>query len=267
MSVRRNPRLANLLSRRSRSLRLEPLECRTLLSATPTDESFRLVIYTESSEVDIPAEVGVQSDDSTESLFTVDDSGEIYLDSTSDLTLGDFFDIWQNNAGEAGNQADAVLAEDQLMGYVENGESTVQMFVNGQVSTEFDEYVVQDGDEIVLVYGDNPVVSLNTNYGPIVIELFAEDTPGTVENFLNYVNDGDYLNSFFHRSVEDFVIQGGGYTTPSTTFTAVSQFDDVPEGRHDHERTGHLQCPRHDRHGQAQRRCGQCHEPVLRQPE
>ncbi len=229
MSVRRNPRLANLLSRRSRSLRLEPLECRTLLSATPTDDSFQLAIYTESSEVEIPAEVGVQSDDSTESLFTVDDSGEIYMDSTSDLTLGDFFDIWQNNAGEAGNQADAVLAEDQLMGYVENGESTVQMFVNGQVSTEFDEYVVQDGDEIVLVYGDNPVVSLNTNYGPIVIELYAEDTPGTVENFLNYVNDGDYLNSIFHRSVEDFVIQGGGYTTPSTTLTAVSQFDDVPE--------------------------------------
>ncbi len=227
MSVRRNPRLGSFLHRRNRSLRLEPLESRTLLSATATDESFRLVIFAESTEVEIPAEVGVQSDDSTESMFTIDDSGEIYLDSSDNLTLGDFFDIWQNNAGLAGNNTDAVLSEDQLLSYVEQGESTVQLFVNGEVSTELADYAVQDGDEIVLVYGDNPVLSLNTNYGPIVIELFEADTPGTVENFLNYVNDGDYDYSFFHRLDADFVLQGGGYTTPSTTFTAVTQFDDV----------------------------------------
>ena len=225
----RNGLSSQPLRRRHRELRLEPLESRTLLSATPTDDSFRLVLYAESSEIDIPAEVGVQVDDSTEALFTIDDSGEIYMDSTGDLTLGDFFDVWQNNAGVAGNEADAALTEDQLMSYVEDGENTVQMFVNGQISTEFDEYVVQDGDEIVVVYGDNPVLSLNTNFGPIVIELFAEDTPITVDNFLNYVNDGDYLNSIIHRSVEDFVIQGGGYTTSSTTFTSLSQFDEVPE--------------------------------------
>ncbi len=227
MSVRRNQRLGRFLHRRNRSLRLEPLESRTLLSATATDDSFRLVIFAESTELEIPAEVGVQSDDSTESMFTLDDSGEICLDASDKLTLGDFFDIWQNSAGLAGNNTDAVLSEDQLLSYVEEGKSTVQMFVNGEVSTELADYTVQDGDEIVLVYGNNPVVSLNTNYGPIVIELFEADTPGTVENFLNYVNDGDYDYSFFHRLDADFVLQGGGYTTPSTTFTAVTQFDDV----------------------------------------
>ncbi len=211
---------------------MEPLESRTLLSATPTDDSFRLAIFADSVEEAIPAEVGVASDDSTQSLFTVDGSGEVYLDASSGQKLGDFFDIWQNNAGLAGNRADAVLSEDQLLGNIEDGTNTVQMFVNGQVSTEFDEYVVQDGDEIVLVYGDNPILSINTNYGPIVVELFADDTPITVENFLNYVNDGDYINSFFHRSAklqtgEDFIVQGGGFTTNSTTFTDTDQFTDV----------------------------------------
>ena len=213
---------------------MEPLESRTLLSATPTDDSFRLSIYVDdtslpgSAAVEIPADVGVASDDSTQSLFTVDDSGEVYLDSASGQTLGDFFDIWQNNAGIAGNRTDAVLTEDQLLGNIADGDMTIQMFVNGQVSKEFEDYAIQDGDEIVLIYTDNPVLSINTNYGPIVIELYEGATPKTVENFLNYVNDGDYIDSFFHRSVEGFVIQGGGFTTSSTTFTDTDQFSSVP---------------------------------------
>ncbi|NLS97813.1 MAG: tandem-95 repeat protein [Planctomycetaceae bacterium] len=226
---RRRIALGRTLQRRSRGLRLEPLESRTLLSATPTDDSFRLAIFADSTEVEIPANLGVASDDSTQSLFTVDASGEIYLDAPSGQKLGDLFDVWHNNAGMAGNRADAVLTEDQLLGNIEVGDKTVQMFVNGQVSTAFENYAVQDGDQIVLLYGSNAVLSLNTNYGPIVVELFETDTPITVNNFLNYVNDGDYVNSFFHRSVEDFVIQGGGYSTDSTTFTDTDQFSDVPE--------------------------------------
>ena len=207
---------------------MEPLESRTLLSASPTDDSFRLAIFANGDEVAIPAEVGVKTDDSTESLFTLDNSGEVYLKSPNGNELGDFFDVWQNKAGKAGNKADAILTEDQLLANTEAGKKTVQMFVNGQVSTEFEDYDIQDGDQIVLVYGDNPVLSLNTNYGPIVVELFADATPKTVANFLNYVNDDDYLNSFFHRSVDGFVIQGGGFTTNSTTFTDTDQFSDVP---------------------------------------
>jgi peptidyl-prolyl cis-trans isomerase A (cyclophilin A) len=54
-------------------------------------------------------------------------------------------------------------------------------------------------------------VIMETPLGDIEIELFDEVTPGTVENFLNYVNDGDYEDSFVHRSVPGFVIQGGGF--------------------------------------------------------
>ncbi len=54
-------------------------------------------------------------------------------------------------------------------------------------------------------------VILKTDLGDIEIELFDEQAPQTVANFLNYVNDGDYLNTFVHRSIPGFVIQGGGF--------------------------------------------------------
>ncbi|MCA9312301.1 MAG: peptidylprolyl isomerase, partial [Phycisphaerales bacterium] len=55
------------------------------------------------------------------------------------------------------------------------------------------------------------VARLVTAYGTIDIELFEDDTPQTVANFLRYANDGLYDQSFFHRLVEGFVIQGGGF--------------------------------------------------------
>ena len=55
-------------------------------------------------------------------------------------------------------------------------------------------------------------VVMQTPLGNIEIKLFDEETPLTVENFLNYVNDGDYEDSFMHRSIPGFVIQGGGFT-------------------------------------------------------
>ena len=55
-------------------------------------------------------------------------------------------------------------------------------------------------------------VTLETPLGEVEIDLFEVETPQTVANFLKYVNDGDYANSFIHRSVEGFVIQGGGFT-------------------------------------------------------
>lgn len=55
------------------------------------------------------------------------------------------------------------------------------------------------------------MVRFETPLGDIDVELFDQDAPLTVANFLNYVNDGDYVNTFFHRSVPGFVIQGGGF--------------------------------------------------------
>jgi len=54
-------------------------------------------------------------------------------------------------------------------------------------------------------------VTLQTPFGDVDIELFDEEAPNTVANFLNYVRDGDYANSFIHRSVPGFVVQGGGF--------------------------------------------------------
>jgi cyclophilin family peptidyl-prolyl cis-trans isomerase len=56
------------------------------------------------------------------------------------------------------------------------------------------------------------VVRLQTVMGVVDIELFDDEAPLTVKNFLNYLNKGAYNNSFIHRSVPGFIIQGGGYT-------------------------------------------------------
>ena len=56
------------------------------------------------------------------------------------------------------------------------------------------------------------MVTLKTNYGDITLELFADTAPATVENFLNYVKEGFYDNTIFHRVIDGFMIQGGGFT-------------------------------------------------------
>jgi peptidyl-prolyl cis-trans isomerase B (cyclophilin B) len=55
-------------------------------------------------------------------------------------------------------------------------------------------------------------VILNTNHGQITIELNAEKAPKTVENFLAYVKSGHYDGTIFHRVIDGFMIQGGGFT-------------------------------------------------------
>ena len=54
-------------------------------------------------------------------------------------------------------------------------------------------------------------VKLSTTKGDIVIELNEDKAPATVENFLNYVRDGFYDGTIFHRVIPDFMIQGGGF--------------------------------------------------------
>ena len=55
------------------------------------------------------------------------------------------------------------------------------------------------------------MVKLHTNLGEIVIELDAEKAPITVANFLQYVESGFYNNTIFHRVIDGFMIQGGGF--------------------------------------------------------
>jgi len=79
---------------------------------------------------------------------------------------------------------------------------------------------------------DNPditgtVVRFDTVFGDIDVELFDTATPATVQNFLGYVNRQDYDGTFFHRSAQNFVVQGGGFgfDAPST-YDPI--FQDVP---------------------------------------
>ncbi|MCK5881832.1 MAG: peptidyl-prolyl cis-trans isomerase, partial [Sinobacterium sp.] len=56
------------------------------------------------------------------------------------------------------------------------------------------------------------MVVLHTNHGDITLELDAEKAPKTVENFLQYANDGHYNGTIFHRVIKNFMVQGGGFT-------------------------------------------------------
>lgn len=59
---------------------------------------------------------------------------------------------------------------------------------------------------------DNPQVDIHTSLGDIIVELYPDKAPKTVANFLQYVDDGFYNNTLFHRVIDDFMIQGGGFT-------------------------------------------------------
>jgi cyclophilin family peptidyl-prolyl cis-trans isomerase len=58
----------------------------------------------------------------------------------------------------------------------------------------------------------NPVVVMSTSLGDITIELFKTQAPVSVQNFLQYVNEGFYAGTVFHRVKKGFMIQGGGFT-------------------------------------------------------
>lgn len=54
------------------------------------------------------------------------------------------------------------------------------------------------------------MVTISTTHGDITIELFEDDAPITVANFTQYVNDGYFENTVFHRVIPNFMVQGGG---------------------------------------------------------
>ena len=58
----------------------------------------------------------------------------------------------------------------------------------------------------------NPEVELKTNMGNITLELYPDKAPKTVENFLQYVKDGFFKGTIFHRVINGFMVQGGGFT-------------------------------------------------------
>ncbi len=57
----------------------------------------------------------------------------------------------------------------------------------------------------------NPMIKLTTSMGEITIEMYPNEAPATVQNFLNYVESGFFDGLIFHRVIEGFMIQGGGF--------------------------------------------------------
>ncbi len=90
-----------------------------------------------------------------------------------------------------------------------------------------------------------PVVELDTTYGSIFLELYTDTAPASVDNFLGYVNRGDYDNTFFHRAVidgipgvndpepgaaSDFIIQGGAFRYDANGTSFLTPQDFPPNG-------------------------------------
>ncbi len=62
-------------------------------------------------------------------------------------------------------------------------------------------------------YAANPMVEMKTSLGSFTLELYPDKAPKTVENFLKYAKGGFYKGTVFHRVIDNFMIQGGGYDT------------------------------------------------------
>jgi cyclophilin family peptidyl-prolyl cis-trans isomerase len=65
---------------------------------------------------------------------------------------------------------------------------------------------------IVAAAQSNPVVVIETSLGNITVELYQDEAPISVENFLTYVRDDFYAGTIFHRVIKGFMVQGGGMT-------------------------------------------------------
>jgi cyclophilin family peptidyl-prolyl cis-trans isomerase len=88
------------------------------------------------------------------------------------------------------------------------------------LSTYFDDRTITPGDTLVDIQTNLPAPN---NLIPLLLTDAA--TPKTVANFLKYVNSGEYNNTIFHRSIPQFIVQGGGDTT---TGSQIQSFGDIP---------------------------------------
>ena len=236
--------------RRAGCRRFESLESRLMLHNGPhavdPDYDFNtnfdieadFSIYVDSDVISIPNGSG-------DGIEAINSAGKVQFQPGPQdgfVTVGDFFDSWAAFP-QPGSPSSIVLNDTTLFDNEAGGGSRLQMFVNGEAVTEdFAGYFVHDQDDIVLIFGSNPVVTIDTNLdailpatisgepvrGKIPIELRADVAPGTVENFLTYANDGDFDNAIFHRFVSGFVLQGGGFSTVDVEFTSAAQISNIP---------------------------------------
>jgi cyclophilin family peptidyl-prolyl cis-trans isomerase len=71
------------------------------------------------------------------------------------------------------------------------------------------------------------LVQFRTAFGDIEVELYDQDKPVTVQNFLNYIKSGRYQNEIAHRLMPSFVLQGGGFTLTTNTISAIETYPPI----------------------------------------
>ena len=81
---------------------------------------------------------------------------------------------------------------------------------------------------VLLPVNAGTLAQFRTVFGDIEVELYDQDKPATVQNFIRYVQSGRYANEFSHRLIPGFVIQGGGFTLASNSISSVPTFPPVP---------------------------------------
>ena len=124
--------------------------------------------------------------------------------STIESTIKTFFAAAGN--GRSGNEVPTVLgAADLDVSFTTSAEPTTQNIDLAGIFTDQN--------------FENSEVQFQTSAGNINVELFDKDTPITVANFYEYANSGRYNDTFFHRLVDGFVLQGGGFAFDDTTDT------------------------------------------------
>ncbi|MBH05529.1 MAG: hypothetical protein CMJ20_04330, partial [Phycisphaeraceae bacterium] len=120
----------------------------------------------------IPSHIGVSAQGVTSFTHTHDADNKVHIHPLFNgqtpsqyLTLGDFFNTWQNHAGLAGNNPNAIFNQSQIMEHVADGQNTIRMYVNGVLNDQYENYVLQEGDDIVIAYGIDTYHDLEATIG------------------------------------------------------------------------------------------------------
>ena len=169
---------------------------------------------------------------------TVNQSSVRFFTAGDDGLLGTGDDVQVNNVevfytfGNRTITADARLIADTPYGVVLDG-SLIRAINGCFLDGEFNGGGLPSGDGVeggdteFFARAAGPTIArFNTNLGVIDIELFADETPLHVANFLRYANERLYDGVIFHRSVEGFIIQGGGFES-NLPFLPIPDFDPV----------------------------------------
>jgi cyclophilin family peptidyl-prolyl cis-trans isomerase len=218
--------------RHASRLRIEPLENRVLLHHDPahtltSQAHSQLTIYFDGQRQAIPANVGASGQHGTGAQLTAvhthDTTGRLHVapaDATIPLdppnrfpTLGDFFNVWRTQALAAGNNPSAFFNSARIMDRFADASHTVRFFVNGAVNTEYENYVLRDGDDLVISYD---------TIGPATRPSFVPIGDTTVPG-----------GSPFHVALDGSDLQGGPltYTTSVAIVSGNPQLSaTIPQG-------------------------------------